>query len=93
MSRRRNGVVPATGRVLEDEDSRFLTPQRCVRNDHGLAKATLGDENGLVPGTGNHKGCPYDGFDVAYFHRKGGKCQHYQGSSDSDALTVTLWLC
>ena len=25
----------------------------------GLAKATYGDENGLAPGTGNHKGCPY----------------------------------
>ena len=41
----------------------------CVRNHHGLAKATYGDENGLVPGTGNHKGCPYDGFVGAYFHR------------------------
>ena len=41
---------------------------RCVRNDHGLMKATYGDENGLVPGTGNHKGCPYDGFVGAYFH-------------------------
>ena len=41
---------------------------RCVRNDHGLAKATYGDKNGLVPGTGNHKGCPYDGFIGAYFH-------------------------
>ena len=93
MLRRRNGVVPATGRVLEDEDSRFLTPLCCVRNHHGLAKATSGDENGWAPGTGNHKGCPYDGFDVAYIHRKDGKCHRHQGSSDSDALTVTLWLC
>ena len=42
---------------------------RCVRNHHGLMKATYGDENGLAPGTGNHKGCPYDGFVGAYFHR------------------------
>ena len=41
---------------------------RCVRNHHGLMKATYGDENGLAPGTGNHKGCPYDGFVGAYFH-------------------------
>ena len=38
-------------------------------NHHGLAKAKLGDENGLVPGTGNHKGCPYDWFAGAYFQR------------------------
>ena len=37
-------------------------------NHHGLAKATRGDENGLAPGTGNHKGCPYNRFAGAYFH-------------------------
>ena len=26
----------------------------------------------MAPGTGNHKGCPYDGFDVAYFQRNDG---------------------
>ena len=27
---------------------------------------------GWCGGTGNHKGCPYDGFDVAYFQRNDG---------------------
>ena len=31
-----------------------------------------GDENALAPWTGNHKGCPYEGFVVAYFQRNGG---------------------
>ena len=26
----------------------------------------------MAPGTGNHKGCPYDGFDVAYYQRNDG---------------------
>ncbi len=38
------------------------------RNDGWGAGMTDGDENGLAPGTGNHKGCPYDGFIGAYFH-------------------------
>ena len=33
-----------------------------------LRKATQGDKYGLAPRTGNHKGCPYDGFDGACFH-------------------------
>ena len=41
-------------------------------NHHGLAKAKLGDENGLVPGTGNHKGCPYNRFAGAYSQRNAG---------------------
>ena len=32
-------------------------------NDEGLAK-----EISTAPGTGNHKGCPYDGLAEAYFH-------------------------
>ena len=27
---------------------------------------------GWCGGTGNHKGCPYDGFDVAYYQRNDG---------------------
>ena len=37
-------------------------------NDHGLAKVTSVNENALAPGSGNHKGCPYDWFAGAYFH-------------------------
>ena len=32
-----------------------------------LRKAMYGDESGLAPGTGNHKGCPYNRFAGAYF--------------------------
>ena len=42
-------------------------------NLHGHVKATQGDENALAPGTGNHKGCLYDGFAGAYFQRNDGK--------------------
>ena len=35
---------------------------RCVRNHHGLMKATYGDENGLVPGTGNPRVAPTTGL-------------------------------
>ena len=33
-------------------------------------KTTYGYENGLTPGTGNHKGCPYDEFVGAMFIAK-----------------------
>ena len=36
--------------------------------------------------------CSPRGID-SRFGGKGGKCHRHQGSSDSDALTVTLWLC
>ena len=32
-----------------------------------LRRPHKGDENGLAPGTGNHKGCPYNKFAGAYF--------------------------
>ena len=37
-------------------------------NDHVLTKVTSVNENALAPGSGNHKGCPYDWFAGAYFH-------------------------
>ena len=32
-----------------------------------VATLTTWNENGLVTGTGNHKGCPYNRFAGAYF--------------------------
>ena len=53
---------------IVSKDFRFLTPLRCVRNHYGLVRPHKRDENGLAPGTGNHKGCPYNRFAEAYFH-------------------------
>ena len=59
----RNDSGWSYARVSESESIvRSCVDSRVYGNHDGLAKATYGNENALVPGTGNHKGCPYDGF-------------------------------
>ena len=61
---------PANGRgdLLWRGGSNGDTREDFHGNYHGLVRAHKRDENGLVPGTGNHKGCPNNRFAGAYFH-------------------------
>ena len=48
---------------------RGVVDSRVRGNHHGLVRPHKRDENGLAPGTGNHKGCPYNRLAGGYFQR------------------------
>ena len=49
-----------------------------------LRRPRKGMKMRLTPGTGNHKGCPYEGFVVAYFHSNDGEVVGVRRLEDGD---------
>ena len=77
--RRRIRVVPATGRVLEDEDFRFLTSLRYVRNDRCRGRVKVFKDATCYPFRSSLRS--------PYYRSQSGGCARMGDSLDATSLS------